>query len=213
MPAQDAVVAITSGTRDLQGVLNLVWEHLLPGMMAEPLPADAPDHDRLAKKLAGLTLPPQPGRATSPVALQVSGQIYELAKNDDGLEAIGLVTGPETTLVLRSGGRESRVPCGRGEWRRAGTLPLGKTLRAGGVNQPVATSGAWTADDTYTVKACLYETPFCSTLALWFAGRALVLDQEVNVGFGPTKRPQLVGRPRPTGAAASAPAATPLASR
>ena len=62
----------------------------------------------------------------------------------------------------------------------------------------MAATGAWTADDTYTVKACLYETPFCRTLRLWFTGRALVLDQEMNVGFGPTKRPQLVGRPRRT---------------
>lgn len=67
----------------------------------------------------------------------------------------------------------------------------------GGVEQKVAATGAWMTDDTYTVKACLYETPFCATLSLWFTGRALVLDQEMNVGFGPTKRPQLVGRPSP----------------
>ena len=81
------------------------------------------------------------------------------------------------------------MPCGSGEWRGGGTLLVG------GVEQKVAATGAWTADDTHTVKACLCETPFCATLGLWFAGRALVLDQEMNVGFGPTKRPQLVGRP------------------
>jgi CubicO group peptidase (beta-lactamase class C family) len=190
MPEQDAVIAITSGVRDMQAVLNLAWEHLLPGMKASaPLPADAAVQDRLAKKLANLSLPPQPGRPTSPVARQVSGQIYELPKNDDGIEAIGLETGPETTLVIRNGGKEHRVPCGSGEWRGGGTLFVG------GVEQKVAATGAWTTDDTYTVEACLYETPFCATLGLWFAGRALVLDQEMNVGFGPTKRPQLVGRP------------------
>ena len=193
MPEQDAVIAITSGVRDMQAVLNLVWEHLLPGMKAAPLPADTPVQDRLAKRLAGLSLPPQPGKPTSPVARQVSGQLFDLPKNDDGLEAIGLETGPETTLVVRSGGGERRVPVGHGAWRRGGTL-----LGSGGIEQPVAATGAWTADDTYMVKACLYETPFCRTLSLWFTGRALVLDQEMNVGFGPTKRPQLVGRPRPT---------------
>jgi len=193
MPDQDAVIAITSGVRDMQAVLNLVWEHLLPGLnAAAPLPPDASVQDRLSKKLAGLTLPPQPGRPTSTVARRVSGQLYALPKNDDGLEAVGLETGPETTLVVRSGGREHRVPVGHGEWRREGTLP-----GSSGIGQPVAATGAWTADDTYTMKACLYETPFCRTLSLWFAGRALVLDQEMNVGFGPTKRPQLVGRPSP----------------
>src|SRR5579883_1127539 len=32
MPEQDAVVAITSGVRDMQAVLNLVWDKLLPAM-------------------------------------------------------------------------------------------------------------------------------------------------------------------------------------
>jgi hypothetical protein len=45
------------------------------------------------------------------------------------------------------------------------------------------------------VRICYYETPFCSTTRLWYTGRALVVDQEMNVGFGPTKRPQLVARP------------------
>jgi hypothetical protein len=65
----------------------------------------------------------------------------------------------------------------------------------GGVEQPAATTGAWTADDTYTAKVCQYQTPFCSTMTLWFTGRALVFDQEMNVAFGQTKRPQLVGKP------------------
>ena len=39
MPEQDAVVAITSGTRDMQAVLDKVWEHLLPAMGPDALPA------------------------------------------------------------------------------------------------------------------------------------------------------------------------------
>ena len=34
MPEQDAVVAITSGGRDMQAVMNLVWEKLLPASEA-----------------------------------------------------------------------------------------------------------------------------------------------------------------------------------
>jgi CubicO group peptidase (beta-lactamase class C family) len=87
MPEQDAVVAITSGTRDLQGVLDLVWEHILGPMKAAPLAPDGANRARLGRKLAGLTLAPQPGR-------------------------------------------------------------------------PVAASGARTADDTYTARLYLNETPF-----------------------------------------------------
>jgi CubicO group peptidase (beta-lactamase class C family) len=205
MPERDAVVAITSGTRDLQAVLNLVWEHLLPGMKAAPLPADDVARAHLGQKLACLSLPPQPGHPTSSVARRVSGRVYELPKNDDGIEAVGVEFGKETTLIVAVGGRERRLPCGRGEWRRGGTLLVGRSHLGGPVEQPVAASGAWTDADTFTVKACFYETPFCATLGLRFAGDALVFDQEMNVGFGPTKRPTLVGLPRSRSRAAAAP--------
>ena len=61
--------------------------------------------------------------------------------------------------------------------------------------QPViAASGAWTADDIFTIKLVAAETPFYSTLSFRFEGDRLLLDAEHNVAFGATKLPQLVGR-------------------
>ena len=193
LPEQDAVVAITSGVGDMQAVMNLVWKHILGGMKKEALPADESGRGRLEKKLAGLELPPLAGRPTSPVAADVSGNVYVLPENDGPIEAVGLEVGDETTLVLRIGGQETRLACGSGEWSRGGRMPFGGRAMAG-TAQPVATSCAWTDDHTYTAKACLHETPFCATLGLEFAGDLLLFDQEMNVGFGPTKQPQLVGR-------------------
>jgi hypothetical protein len=62
--------------------------------------------------------------------------------------------------------------------------------------QPVAASGAWTADGTYTVQLSFYETPFCLTVSLKFGDDQLLYDCEYNVSFGPTKQPQLVGKPQ-----------------
>ena len=75
-------------------------------------------------------------------------------------------------------------------------MPMGRSRHMDDAAYPVATNGAWTDDDTFTVRACFHETPFCATVGLRFAGDALVLDREMNVGFGPTKRPTLVGLPR-----------------
>src|SRR5207244_5422812 len=47
MPEQDAVIVITSGLRDMQAVLNLVWETLLPGMSKKTLPADKANRAKL----------------------------------------------------------------------------------------------------------------------------------------------------------------------
>jgi CubicO group peptidase (beta-lactamase class C family) len=189
MPEQDAVVAITSGTRDMQGVMNLVWDHILAGMKKTPLPPDPAAGPALKSKLAALSLRPQAGGATARVASGVSGKTYSFPANEDKVEAITAEFGDSGgVLVIRKDGQESRIPCGRGEWRR------GSNLVMDGVSQKVAASGAWTGDDTFTVKIAAYETPFIATLSLQFKGDELLLNADTNVGFGQTKRPELVGR-------------------
>ena len=57
MPDQDAVIAITSETPDMQAEFNLVWKYLFPAMQATALPADAKSAAALKQKLAALALP------------------------------------------------------------------------------------------------------------------------------------------------------------
>jgi hypothetical protein len=65
------------------------------------------------------------------------------------------------------------------------------------VEQPVAASGVWTADDTYTVKLAYYETPLAITLTCRFAGdRVLLLNVEYSVDWAVTNPPLLVGEAR-----------------
>ena len=53
-------------------------------------------------------------------------------------------------------------------WPRG--LAKGRLAYGGFPEQPVAASGAWTGDDTYTAKVCFYETPFLVTFRLKFDG-------------------------------------------
>lgn len=196
MPEQDAVVAITSGGRDMQAVMNLVWEKLLPALKAAPLPADGPAVEKLNKKLAGLIVRPVAGNATSPLAAAVSGKRYVFPDNNRKIKAAALEFKSEgATLVVWTVSGESRIVCGPGTWRK-GTASfvngVGGSMVAS--SEPVAASGAWTGDDTFTVKLCLYETPFYTTMVFRFNGAQLMLDSEHNVAFGPTTLPQLVGQ-------------------
>ena len=206
MPEQDAVLVITSGVKNMQSVLDLAWEKLLPGMKSSPsLPADDEAHQKLQRTLKALTLRPQEGSGAAPE--KVSGRKYVFPPNDRKLESITLVEGDGrnggVTLLARFDGAEARVTCGRGEWRKVqttwGTLQSSRiTPAAPGAKaareQAVAASGAWTGDDTFAAKLCFYETPFIVTVRLKFAGDELRFDSEANVGFGPTKQPQLVGK-------------------
>ncbi len=189
MPDQDAVMAITSGVKDMQAVLNLAWERLLPAMKAAPLPADEIALDKLNRKLASLSLAPQPGKRASPLASKASGRKYAFETNDQKLEAVSLDFTPDgSVLTVRDGHGEHRITCGNGVWA------TGTTALDNGIARRVAASGAWTAEDTFTAKLCFYETPFCPTIACRFVGNRLRFVFTANVGFGPTERPQLEGR-------------------
>jgi CubicO group peptidase (beta-lactamase class C family) len=191
MPEQDAVVAITSGVRDMQAVLNLVWDHLLPAVKPDPLPADGEGHKRLQARLASLAMPTPRAAASARIPKDVAGKTFTFPANDQKVEAVGLEFGAKgdgVTLVGKFGdGDEHRVACGNGEWKK-GRVAFGR-LPA----QPAAVSGAWTADDTYTAKICFYETPYVVTVRLDFSGEKLRLDAAWNVSFGPTKPAQLLG--------------------
>jgi CubicO group peptidase (beta-lactamase class C family) len=188
LPEQDAVIAITSGVREMQAVLNLVWDKLLPAFKPSPLPANVQAQTKLAEKLKGLALRPPSGSAP---AAKVSGKKYVFATNEQKLESLTLEADDAkgtVTLVARFAGGEQTLVCGRGEWRKGrgtwGALPA----------QPVAASGAWTAADTFTARLCFYETPFIFTVRAQFADDEVRLDVESNVGFWRTKQPQLVGK-------------------
>jgi hypothetical protein len=189
MPEQETVLAMTSGVKDMQAILNLVWEHLLPALEPEPLPENRPAQGELAQKLANLALHPVEGQASSPLAAEASGRNYIFETNDQEVEAISLdFTGEAACFTLRDQRGTHQVACGSGVWLK-GTTGLDFERP-----RPVAASGAWTAEDTYVMKLCFYETPFCPTLTCRFEEDRLIFNFNDNVAFGPTERPQLVGR-------------------
>ncbi|MDT5271638.1 MAG: hypothetical protein QOH49_3824 [Acidobacteriota bacterium] len=206
VPELDTVVTINSGVRDMQRVMNLVWDKLLPEMKPGRLPEDAAARQRLEAKLKGLTVRFQTGLNTSTLAAKVSGRWYEFPENDRGIKALALdFNGSTPALVVRTTAGETRTPVGFESWAKSrGGFANGLDRALAVPAQPLtAASGAWTADDAYALKLVLYETPYYSTLTFKFDGDRLLLDSEHNVWFGPTKLPQLVGRV--AGAVATAP--------
>jgi hypothetical protein len=185
LPEQDTVIAITSGLKNMQAVLDLVWDKLLPALKSAPLPENTQAREQLKCRLKGLSLKPQEGSEKPPEA---SNRRYRFPSNDLGLESMAIESNPEgDILVTRFKGNEQRITCGRGEWKRA------LMAYAEFPERPVAASGAWIGDDTYKARICFYETPFVVSFTLKFSGDQLLFRAESNVGFGPIKKPQLTG--------------------
>ena len=195
MPDQDAVVAITSGVKDMQAVLNIVWDKLLPAMKSEQLPANTTDDRQLKEKLAQLEVRKPKGSATSPLAGKVLK--FSFPANDQKIETLALSSadsGKTVVLNIQRDGKKFAVLCGHDEWKRS-RAPLVPRFP----DEPVACAFAWPSDDTCVVKLCAYETPHHQTFTLKFDGDQVTMDSEANVAFGPTKRPQLIGRAEPVG--------------
>ncbi|WP_370650225.1 serine hydrolase domain-containing protein [Oscillochloris sp. ZM17-4] len=190
MPEQDAVLAITGGLSDMQRPLSLAWQHLLPAMGADLLPADPAAQAALAERLAGLELAPPSGLPTPALAAEVSGHSYMIEPNEMGIEAIGLRFDPAgCTITIRNGEGEHQIAAGDGAWRAGET-----TFSDRPGSHPVAAAGAWESADRYRLVVYYTETPFRVTATFRFAGDRLELrDFGQNVGFGPTAFPDLKG--------------------
>lgn len=190
LPEQDAVIAITSGVKDMQAVLNLVWDKLLPAFQSGRVAPDRNTRARLELKLKQLELRHPGGNASSPIAKKFLGRTYSFEANELKLAALRLETEGGTTLRLTTttDGVESAIPAGPRQWQR-GRMPFMMWP-----NEPVASSYAWASDNVLVVKSCDYETPFIRTLRLRFDGDDVIVDSEMNASFGPGKFTGMRGR-------------------
>jgi len=196
MPEQDAVVAITSGVKDMGAVLNVIWDKLLPALQPQALPANAAAAQQLRDQLAHFEIAPAQGAATTPLADKFYHRKFVFPANDQKIECLTLAPagdGKSLTITVRLNGKELKLPCGYRQWQK-GRAPLMAGALAQFPDEPTAGTFAWPATDTCRLKLCAYETPYHTMLTLKFDGDRLILDAETNVAFGPTKRPQLIGQ-------------------
>jgi hypothetical protein len=187
LPQHDAVLAITSGLGDMQAVLNQVWDKLLPGLAPSEVPADDRASGLLRQKLATLGIP-TPTNSAAPTS--IASGVYSFPANDLKLESLAVKSDAQAslpTLLLRVGGVDYTLACGNGKWID-GKAAIGQLK-----GQPVAAAAAWTADGLLA-KLCFYETPYTATLRLKPTDAGLAVRSEMNVNFGPTKFPELVGK-------------------
>ncbi len=195
LPEQDAVLVTTAGVADNAAVLRLAWETLLPAMGPAALRADAPAAEALAQTLQGLSIPPPQGSVSSPLAERISGKTYTFAPNPERLHSLRFNFAADSLTYRLLGGRARRgkhsLTFGRCAWVE-GTASLAAPAPC-----KVAASGTWTAEDTFTLTLCQTETPFMVTLAFTFHGDEVTLNAKVNVAFGPTEFPALLGKAAP----------------
>jgi len=187
MPEQDTVIAITSGLRDMQRILDLIWEDLLPAMAVEPLAANPEAHARLRARLGSLTLPVPVGDT----AIAFAGNTIDFEENPLGLASVRIDPGPESdTIVIGSLLGEQAITAAHGKWQtgRAHLRPNG--------DEPIAACGAATGDSTYEVRLCFLEGESCWVCRLGVDGASTTFDLSPNVSWGDAGITSIPGRVR-----------------
>jgi len=188
MPQHNAVVAITSGSNDMQGIMNLVWDHLLAALEKEALPANEEALGSLNSKLESLALSTVQGDETQAIAKTISGKKYTMEGNMQGIDAIALVTeGEEKSITFWTKEGEQSIPVGYNQMLK------GEMIMSGTGKVAAASSGAWTSSDTYKIRMYNYESPHAITYDIKFDGNTIIIDSEFNVFFGDPKQSQMKG--------------------
>ncbi|HET7724842.1 MAG TPA: serine hydrolase [Propionibacteriaceae bacterium] len=179
----DLVLAACAQVEDMQLEVDLVWEHLLPGLSDEPLPGPSDDASPegegggLATFLAERALPalrssvpPTPGR-------------HDLVATGDAapmVAATGRVVLDEDGLTLDDGSGPVTVPLGDGTWERARTS--GRLEAAG--------TGGWTSPDVLHAKVVpLFSPHVLEVVADVAAGTASLAWQVPPLGNVSPARP------------------------
>ena len=185
MPRQQAVLAVTAECANMQAVLDLVWQHLLPAMGEAPLPADAAAQARLLEALDRLALPMPAGQASSPRAARVSGHRYALARNDLGLESVAFgFEGATMRVEFRdTAGRLHPLVGAFRDWQPGETTLPGTPPRLSPAGEPPAgtrhryrAAGAWKDEATFELLLRFVETAHHDRLTFRFEGPRVEVD-------------------------------------
>ncbi|OKP86143.1 hypothetical protein A3842_07030 [Paenibacillus sp. P3E] len=119
MPEQDAVVAITSGSSDIQRIMNGVWEHLLPAMRTESsvAPNGSAANAELALLLDRLSFQPERQKEASVLEAFLNGKVFRMDDNPQQLEAVSVsFNTTEALLMLQGMYGKQIIKLGRGKW-------------------------------------------------------------------------------------------------
>ena len=200
MPDQDAVVVMTSESRDMMEQLGLVWEYLLPAFGDTKLPNDDAAQEKLSSLLSTRQLAPRTGVAGG---TNTSTQAFALEENSLGITRLTIANAGQTvTLTAKVGDTEHAIVHGLGEWHMGDTAMPGTPTRLGAgtlatPRRKVAASAGWLDASTLELTWLYREFPHRDTVTCRFDADRVTLNflSSITVlGRGAPTRPTLTGR-------------------
>jgi len=173
-PDQDAVLAITSQTDDMQKELNLVWKYLLPAMDKESLPPNDEAVAKLKAKISSLAVPVYKKSAKSSIESDISGKKYLFKSNSAQLQNLSLkVSDTLVTLNMKIADTEYALNFKHDSWYLGETELPGPNLVPNkniDILRPFKVAGSYTWLDDNSIELTLryIESPHTETITCIF---------------------------------------------
>jgi CubicO group peptidase (beta-lactamase class C family) len=176
MPDEDAVLAITCETRDLQDELNLVWRFVLPAFHDGALPADEAADAALRSRTASLALAPPSG-----ISGDHTTRSLLLKPNSYGYNEMDLSwTGEVGHLTFKTAESTYAFDLGNGKWITQKSMMKGPYLVARAANAQaglapflVSAAYAWKDSQTLEIQLRYIESPHTETITCHFEGQGM----------------------------------------
>ncbi len=182
LPEQDAVVAITAETSDMQGEFDVIWKYLLPAFADGKLKENRKANDELKKAIAALSL--STGESSSE-ALEgpVSGKTFRMFSDRKLLNVKVDFNEGMCHLFLDTDSTDHDLYFAKAKWYQSETTKYGPYLvAAASANRKgldpfkVAGSYSWTAPNEVAFTLRYIESPHTETIICRFEKDKVSLD-------------------------------------
>jgi len=192
MPDQDAVIAITAETSDMQEEIDLVWKYILPAMHPDKLSENKVAAAQLKKALKELALPPLT-KQVSGLAAEINGKSYTLANDQSKISNISFKFSGNGNcqISLRGDTADYSLSFGAGSWLSGSTNKPGPSLTARAkeirnmlVPAKVFGSYSWIDDHHLALTLRYIESPHTEKFICEFAGDGITIRQTNSVEKG-----------------------------
>ena len=162
VPDQELVIATTAASPDMQGVLDVLWERLLPGLSEAGLSdaeTETDDERRLRARLGSLALP----AVSVPAGVHAPGTASFTVQDVSPLAPFGhgtriTVEQDGTMVAVETGSASYRISCRADAWAET-VLPLLGDPSSGERPTPVVARGGWCTSNEFVADIVLVETP------------------------------------------------------
>lgn len=180
IPQYDMVLAVNSESFDMGKSMQIMWDHILPGVKTEALPENQAAANNLKEACEKLALPVPSVHKTSEQAAEINQKRFELEENDFSAKALTFdIAGDQGELKIETEDGENLLRFGIENWlvndeNSENNFPLQGRIH---VPSLMAATATWLDDNTLQINRKFIEAIHGDILTCTFKG------DQISVSF------------------------------